>query len=111
MPMIKIAFTIEERNANILETLPNKSKIVNSLLTLLFMNINENDLMKLSYAISNNESLHKEMLNILQRNMGVKGNTQTDKVKSSKSNKQTIKEPKEKEVVDKKPMSFDSWWG
>jgi hypothetical protein len=110
MAMRKISFAIEERNANILESLSNRSKIVNNLLTLLFNNITENDLMKLSYALNNDESLRKEMQNILQRNMGIKVTAQTDKAKSNKAIKQTIKEPKEKEPVNKKPISFDSWW-
>jgi len=101
---------LEERYANLLEPLPNKSRIINNLLALLFSNVNENDLMKLSYVSHNNESLYKELQNILQRNIGIEPPKQTDKAKSNKNSKQTTKESKEKEPISKKPESFDSWW-
>jgi len=113
MAVKRITITLEERYANLLESLPNKSKIINSLLALLFINVKENDLMKIAYASSNDESLYKELQNILQRNIGISLPKQTDKAKSNKAKKQTTKEPKElkeEESIGKKPMSFESWW-
>jgi len=111
MAIKRTTIVLEDRYANLLESLPNKSRIINNLLALLFSNVNENDLMKISYASHNNESLYKELQSILQRNMGIETLTQTDKVKSSKTIKQTTKEPKEKEPVGKKSsLSYDSWW-
>ena len=101
---------LEEQYANLLESLPNKSRIINNLLALLFSNVNENDLMKISYATSNNESLRKELQSILQRNMEIEQPTQINKAKSTKVSKQPIKEPKEKEPIGKKSVSFESWW-
>jgi len=110
MAMKKITIVVEERYANLLKSLPNRSKIINNLLALLFSNVNESDLMRIAYASSHNESLHKELQNILQRNMVIELPTQTDKAKSNKNSKQTTKESKEKEPISKKPESFDSWW-
>jgi len=111
MAIKRTTIVLEERYATILESLPNKSRIINSLLALLFSDINENDLMRIAYASSYNESLRKELHNILQRNIGIEPLKQTDKAKSNRSNKQTIKESKEKEPVGKKSsISYDSWW-
>jgi len=101
----KITITVEEQYTNLLGSLPNKSRIINNLLALLFSNVDEDDLMKIAYASSHNETLRKELQNILQRNMGIELPTQTDKVKSNKANKQ-----KEKEQMSKKNISFESWW-
>jgi len=106
----KMTIVVEEQYTNLLESLPNKSRIINNLLALLFSNVNESDLMRIAYVINNNESLRKELQNVLQRNMGIELPAQQDKVKSNKVSKQTIKESKEKEPISKKPMSFESWW-
>jgi hypothetical protein len=110
MAMKKTTIVVEEQYANLLESLPNKSRIINTLLALLFSNVNENDLMKIAYASHHNESLRKELQNILQRNMGMQSSTQPNKTKSNKIGKQTIKETKEKEPIGKKSISFESWW-
>jgi len=106
----RTTIVLEERYAILLESLPNKSRIINSLLAFLFNNITENDLMRISYASSNSESLHKELHNILQRNMGIQVSTNIEKTKSNRFNKQTTKETKEKEPISKKSISYDSWW-
>jgi len=110
MAVKRTTITLEERYANLLESLPNKSKIINNLLALLFINVNESELMRIAYASSHNESLYKELQNILQRNIGISLPKQTGKAKSNKNSKQTAKESKEKEPISKKPTSFDSWW-
>lgn len=111
MTVKRITITLEDRYANLLESLPNRSKIINNLLALLFINVNESDLMRISYASSNNESLYKELQNILQRNIGKEQPKQMDNAKSNKNNRQTAKESKEREPISKKPsISYDSWW-
>ena len=110
MAMKRTTIILEDRYANLLESLPNKSRIINNLLALLFINIDENDLMKISYASSKNENLRRELQSILQRNIGIEPLKQTNKVKSNKTVKQTLKETKEKESFDKSPISFESWW-
>jgi len=110
MAMKRTTIVLEDRYANLLESLPNKSRIINNLLALLFSNVNENDLMKISYASNKNEHLRRELQSILQRNIDTETVKQTNKVKSNKTVKQTLKETKEKESVGKSPISFDSWW-
>jgi len=110
MALKKLTVMVEERYINILGLLPNKSRVVNNLLALLFSDVDENDLMKIAYATSNSETLRKELKSILQRNMEVDISAQTDKSKTNKANKQISKELKEKEPTVKKSISFDSWW-
>ena len=110
MAMKRTTIILEDRYANLLESLPNKSRIINNLLALLFINIDENDLMKISYASNKNENLRRELQSILQRNIGIETVKQTNKVKSNKTVKQAIKETKEKEPIGKKSISFESWW-
>lgn len=108
MAIKRTTIVLEERYAILLESLPNKSRIINNLLALLFENINEDDLMRISYASSHNEFLKQEFQNILRRNMKLETPTQTNKTKSNKIDKQTTKE---KEPISKKSsISYDSWW-
>jgi len=110
MAIKRTTIALEEQHANLLESLPNRSKIINNLLALLFSNVNEVDLMRIAYASSNNDFLRKELQNILQRNLGIEPIKHTDKAKSNKGSKHPIKETKEKEATTKKTMSFESWW-
>ena len=113
MAIKRATFLIEERYLKTLKTLPNKSRILNNLLALLFTNLNEDDFMKIAYASSHNESLRKELKDILRRNLGIETSIQADVVKSNKTNRQTTKETKEKEQIAKIPISpeiWGSWW-
>jgi hypothetical protein len=113
MAIKRATFLIEEQYLKTLKALPNKSRILNNLLALLFTNLNEDDFMKIAYASSHNESLRKELKDILRRNLGIETSIQADVVKSSKANRQTTKETKEKEQITKIPISpkiWESWW-
>jgi hypothetical protein len=113
MAIKRATFLIEEQHLKILKTLPNKSRILNNLLALLFTNLSEDDFMKIAYASSHNESLRKELKDILRRNLGIEVTTQTDEVKPSKTSRQTVKETKEKEPITKVSIPseiWESWW-
>jgi len=109
----RITVTVEKKYVDLLNSLPNKSKVVSNLIALLFNNVNESDLMKIAYASSHNESLRKEIKDILRRNLGIETSIQTDGVKSNKTNRQTTKETKEKEQITKATIQseiWESWW-
>jgi len=108
--MKRISVTIEEQYANILETLPNKSRFINNLLASLFGNAKEDDLMKIVYVYNNTDSLRREIHSMLQRSLGIESYKHADKAKSSKSVKQTTKETKEKEQTIKTSIPIESWW-
>ena len=113
MAIKRATFLIEERYLNLLKILPNKSRILNNLLALLFTNLSEDDFMKIAYASSHDESLYKEIKDILRRNLGIETSTQADGVKSNKTNRQTTKETKEKEPITKATIPseiWESWW-
>ena len=110
MAIKRTTIVLEERYAILLESLPNKSRIINNLLALLFENINEDDLMRISYASNHNEFLRRELQNILHRNMRLETPIKTNKTKLNKIDKQTTKE---KEPISKKPIpteNWENWW-
>jgi restriction endonuclease len=98
----RITVTVEKKYVDLLNSLPNKSKVVSNLIALLFNNVNESDLMKIAYASSNNETLQQELKNILYRNIERVISVQTEKVEKIKSNKA-------KELAGKKSISAESW--
>ncbi len=91
------SFNIKDKYGEIFDELPNKSKIINEMISFFFENITEEDKEMLILSSHSQQKLHAILENMLMRGL---------KQPQLEQKQERVKQ----ERVEKKKQDYSSWW-